>query len=108
MTYDPDPDLDRPTPDCLSNLDLDRHLVGEMDDAVPFLGTPFNTWLPLLIVAFALCALCKAHTRLMKRVGMELYDDPDPTSAEHQSQIRVSGIYCTVVVVDVHDDDGVV
>jgi hypothetical protein len=33
MTYDPDPDLDRPTPDCLSNLDLDRHLVGEMDEA---------------------------------------------------------------------------
>mmetsp|Transcript_7202 Transcript_7202/g.9381 ORF Transcript_7202/g.9381 Transcript_7202/m.9381 type:complete len:582 (+) Transcript_7202:74-1819(+) len=61
-------------------------LVGDMD-VVPFLGTSFNNYIPLVIVALAICTMFKALDRVLNKIGIETITTPQEDISEHQERI---------------------
>jgi len=50
-------------------------LIGDMN-VVPFLGTSFNTYLPVLILLLAACTFFRLFDRLLNLLGIETHSDP--------------------------------
>mmetsp|Transcript_16873 Transcript_16873/g.28965 ORF Transcript_16873/g.28965 Transcript_16873/m.28965 type:complete len:557 (+) Transcript_16873:115-1785(+) len=76
--------------DDVDNLAFSK-LVGDMKN-VPFLGTSFNYYIPLLIVALAACTFFNVLDRFLNKIGIETHTDPGVTfDTEWEQEMTTQG-----------------